>query len=283
MTATVPEAGYVVAQRRHVGRYVAVAACLLLVALVVRAFAVGKIDWRLVGSFLQDTDFLSGMANSVMLTVCAMALGIALGLAAALMVSSANPVLRGISLAYTFLFRAVPVLLQLLIWYNLALVFPTVTVPGVWSAPTTDVITPFIAALLAFGISQGAYTSEVIRGGLLSVGKGQTEAARSIGMTGAQALRRIVIPQAMRVIVPPLGNEFIGMVKYTSLASIIQYREVIYTAQSIYYANGRVVELLVVSAVWYAGVVALLTALQRLVERRFNRSTRLPAARAAAA
>ena len=112
-------------------------------------------------------------------------------------------------------------------------------------------MTPFVAALLGLGISQGAYTAEVVRAGLLSVDLGQYEAAQSIGMTRLKMLRRIVMPQAMRVIVPPVGNEFIGMVKLTSLASVIQYAEILHNAQNIYYANTRVIELLIVAAIWY--------------------------------
>ncbi|MFC7554986.1 amino acid ABC transporter permease [Pseudoroseomonas wenyumeiae] len=136
---------------------------------------------------------------------------------------------------------------------------------------TVDVMTPMLAALLGLGINQGAYTSEVVRAGMLSVDAGQYEAAKSIGMTRLVALRRIVFPQAMRVIIPPLGNEFIGMVKLTSLASVIQFAEILHAAQNVYYANSRVIELLIVAAIWYLVVVSLLTPAQMLLERRFSR------------
>lgn len=271
-----------VVPRVRYGRVLAAALLLIAVALIVRAFAVGKIEWRIVGDFLLSRDMLWGIVNTIVLTFAAMVLGIVLGLAAALMGSSANPVLRTSAAAYIFVFRAVPALLQLLIWYNLALVFPVIWIPGIVAVPTTQVITPFVAALLAFGILQGAYTSEVIRSGLLSVGKGQLDAARAVGMTQGQALRRIVIPQAMRVIVPPIGNETIGMVKFTSLASVIQYKELIYDAQVIYYANGRVIELLMVAAFWYAVVIACLSLVQSRIERHYNRSLRPASDRAPA-
>ncbi|PSJ20191.1 ABC transporter permease, partial [Halomonas sp. ND22Bw] len=110
---------------------------------------------------------------------------------------------------YVWLFRGTPVILQLLLWFNLALVFPTLGIPGLWEAKTVNVMTPFLAALLGLGINQGAYTSEVVRAGLLSVDVGQYEAAKSIGMPRLLALRRIILPQAMRVIIPPIGNEFV--------------------------------------------------------------------------
>lgn len=276
----VPQVGddYIFVGKIHYGRYLAVGTILLLLVLLVRAFAVGKIAWPVVGEYLFDPDIMAGIVNSIFLTILVMAVGITLAVGTALMVASTNPVLRYTARTYMFVFRSIPILLQLLIWYNLALIFPRMTIPFVLSVPTTEVLTPFVAALLAFGIAQGAYTAEVIRSGLLSVGQGQTEAAVSIGMTYWQSLRRVIMPQAMRVIVPPLGNETIGMIKYTSLASIIQYREIIYSAQSIYFANGRVIELLMVCAFWYAIVIGLLSIGQGYVERHYNRSSRGSAA-----
>jgi polar amino acid transport system permease protein len=271
-----------VAQPLRLGRHLSAVLLLILVALLVRAFAVGKIDWSVAGAFLFSSDMLWGIVNTVVLTASAMLLGIVLGLCAALMGNSSNPVLKGTAKVYIFVFRAVPALLQLLLWYNLALIFPVLWIPGVLEVPTTRVITPFVAALLALGILQGAYTSEVIRSGLLSVGRGQVEAAMSIGMTRGQALRRVIIPQAMRIIVPPIGNETIGMVKFTSLASVIQYKELIYNAQIVFYANGRVIELLMVAAFWYAVVIACLSLIQSRIERYYNRSLMPVAERAAA-
>lgn len=267
-----PDVASSVTHRVRYGRYLSVIVIAILVFLILRAFAMGKIDWKVVGDFLFSAGMMWGIVYTVALTASAMMLGVALGLAAALMTNSENPVLRGVAKSYIFIFRSLPAILQLLIWYNLALVFPVIGIPGLFSAPTTQVISPFVAALLAFGILQGAYTSEVIRSGFLSVGRGQVEAAKAIGMTHAQALRRIIIPQAMRVIVPPIGNETIGMVKFTSLASVIQYKELIYNAQTVYYSSGRVIELLMVAAFWYAVIVAVLTVIQSRIERHYNRA-----------
>ena len=259
------------ARRTHWGRWSTAALILALMALLVRAFARGQIEWDYVGRFLTVPVIVSGIVATVVMAVCAMALGIVLGVAVAIMRLTPNPVLRGVAAGYTWLFRGTPVILQLLLWFNLALVFPTIGIPGLWSARAVDVMTPFVAALLGLGINQGAYTSEVVRAGLLSVDGGQYEAAQTIGMGRLQALRRIILPQAMRVIIPPLGNEFIGMVKTTSLASVIQYPEVLHNAENIYYANSRVIELLIVAGLWYLAVVSVLTPLQMLLERRFAR------------
>src|SRR5581483_8231272 len=164
------------------GRWLAAAIILFLLALLVRAFAHGQIEWSYVGKFLTAPAILQGLTNTVVMSVLAMALGIVLGVLTAIMRMSPNPVLQAVAMFYAWLFRGTPVILQLLLWFNLALVFPTIGIPGLWSARTVDVMTPFVAALLGLGINQGAYTSEVIRGGLLSVDTGQHEAAKSIGM-----------------------------------------------------------------------------------------------------
>jgi polar amino acid transport system permease protein len=269
------EADVTVTPRRPWGQYLAVIGLLLLLAGLVRSFANAQIEWSYVTRFVSAPLILRGLQNTIVMAVFAMGLGIALGVIVAVMRMSTNRVLQTVAMAYVWLFRGTPVILQLLLWYNLALIFPTIGLPGVWSVRTIDVMTPFAAALLGLGINQGAYTSEVVRAGMLSVDSGQYEAARSIGMTRLLSLRRIIFPQAMRVIIPPLGNEFIGMVKLTSLASVIQYAEILHSAQNIYYANQRVIELLIVAAIWYLVVVSVLTPLQMLLERRFARGTGL--------
>lgn len=258
---------------RHYGRWVSAVVILALLALIGRAFAHGQIAWSVVGKFLAVPAILNGAVNTVIMAVLAMAVGILLGIVIAVMRGSVNPVLRWVAIAYTWLFRGMPVLLQLLLWFNIALVFPVVGIPGVWTTRMVDVMTPFLAALLGLGLSEAAYASEIIRAGILSVDPGQHEAAQTIGMTRLHALRRIVLPQAMRVVIPPLGNEFIGMVKTTSLASVIQYTEVLFRAETIYYANYHVIELLFVACFWYLVIVSGLTLLQVPLERRFARGT----------
>ncbi|WP_407159064.1 amino acid ABC transporter permease [Bradyrhizobium sp. STM 3557] len=260
-----------VAREPHWGRWLTAAVLVLVLLAIGRAFAQGQIEWSYVGRFLTAPVIMRGIVNTMVMAVLAMALGIVLGIIVAIMRLSPNPVLKSVASGYTWLFRGTPLILQLLLWFNLALVFPTIGIPGVWTARAVDLMTPFFAALLGLGINQGAYTSEVMRAGLLSVDIGQYEAAQAIGMGRLQALRRIILPQAMRVVLPPLGNEFIGLVKATSLASVIQYPEVLHSAENIYYANSRVIELLIVAGLWYLLVVSILTPLQMLLERRFAR------------
>jgi polar amino acid transport system permease protein len=262
-----------VARELHWRRWLAAAAILVVLVAIARAFAGGQIEWSYVGRFLTAKVILDGIVNTMVMAVLAMALGIVLGVVVAIMRLSPNPVLQSVAAGYTWLFRGTPLILQLLLWFNLALVFPTIGIPGLWSVRAVDVMTPFLSALLGLGINQGAYTSEVMRAGMLSVDAGQYEAAQAIGMGRLRALRRIILPQAMRVVIPPLGNEFIGMVKATSLASVIQYPEVLHNAENIYYANSRVIELLIVAGLWYLLVVSILTPLQMLLERRFARGS----------
>jgi polar amino acid transport system permease protein len=242
--------GLRIVPRRFYGRWIAAIIILAVFAWIVKAFAEGQIAWNVVAQFFTAPAILNGLVNTVMYM-------------------SPNPVLRGSALFYIWFFRGTPLLLQLLLWFNLALVFPKLGIPGIFEMRTVDVMTPFVATLLGLGMNQGAYTAEVIRSGILSVDAGQTEAAKSIGMTRLTALRRIVLPQAMRVIIPPVGNEFISMVKLTSIASVIQYSEILRNAQTIYYANARVIELLIVAAAWYLMVVTLLQIGQYFLERRF--------------
>jgi polar amino acid transport system permease protein len=265
--------GMRIAREPHWFRWLSAALIVLVLAAIGRAFAGGQIEWSYVSRFLTAKVIMEGIVNTMVMAVLAMAFGIVLGIVVAIMRLSLNPVLKTVAAGYTWLFRGTPLILQLLLWFNLALVFPTIGIPGLWSGRAVDIMTPFLAALLGLGINQGAYTSEVMRAGMLSVDVGQYEAAQAIGMGRLRALRRIILPQAMRVVIPPLGNEFIGMVKATSLASVIQYPEVLHNAENIYYANSRVIELLIVAGLWYLLVVSILTPLQMLLERRFARGT----------
>lgn len=244
------------------------AACVLFIA---NAFRTGDIAWQYVGEYLFSDPVLYGVLNTIIMTFCAMILGVALGILAAVMRLSDNTVLQSVALGYIWLFRGLPTLLLLLLWFNLALIFPHVSLFGLFPIKTIDIMTPFFAALCGLGIQQGAYTAEVVRAGILSIDKGQLEAAQSVGMTKRKAMLRIILPQAMRVIVPPIGNETIGMVKLTSLASVIQYAEVLRSVENVYYNNSRVIELLIVAAIWYMAIVTVLSVAQIYVERYFSK------------
>lgn len=256
---------------RHYGRVGAVCAIVVLAALLIRAFAQGKIAWGVSGDYLFWPTVLSGLVNTLWMSVACMATGLVIGVLCAIARGSPNPVLRYAAIFYAWFFRGTPVILQLLIWFNLALVFPHLGIPGLWSVRTVDFITPAVATLLGLGLNEGAYCSEIVRAGLLAVDNGQYEAAKAIGMPYHTSLRRIILPQAMRVVVPPLGNEFISLIKTTSLASIIGFNDVLRNVQDIYYTNARVIELLMVAAFWYLLVVSILSAAQAALERKFGR------------
>jgi polar amino acid transport system permease protein len=260
-----------VVRRRRWGRWLAASLLLAFLAWIAWSFANGQIHWPTVGQFFTAPAILRGLSNTVVMAFWAMVAGIVLGTVFAVMYLSPNPVLRGTALFYIWFFRGTPLLLQLLLWFNLALVFPVIGIPGLVEFRTVDVVTPFVATLLGLGMNQGAYTAEVVRAGILSVDRGQVEAAQAIGMTRLTALRRIVLPQAMRVIIPPVGNEAVSMVKLTSVASVIQYAEILRNAQTIYYANARTIELLIVAAIWYLAVVTVLQVGQHFLERHFSR------------
>lgn len=261
-------------RRKHVGRYLSAVAVVAVVSWIMMSFVHGQIDWPVVGRYLTARTIILGLGNTVLMAALAMLLGVVIGVTVAIMRLSTNPVVNWAAASYVWFFRGTPLLLQLLLWFNLALVFPELGIPGLFEVRTVDVMTPFVAALLGLGINQGAYTSEVVRAGLLSVDQGQYEAASAIGMPRLQALRRIILPQAMRVIVPPIGNELIGMVKLTSLASVIQFSEIVHNVENIYYVNNYVIELLIVAAFWYLIVVTVLTFLQTRLERHYARGAR---------
>ncbi len=256
---------------RHYGRMLAVVLIAAFAAFIVVSFARGQIDWQTSRDYLFWPTIMRGLVNTIWLSIASMAVGIVLGVLCAVGRGSPNPVLRGVAMFYAWFFRGTPVILQLLIWFNLALVFPRVGIPGLWHGRTVDIITPEFAALVGLGLNEGAYISEIVRAGMISVDRGQYEAAKSIGMSYLQALRRIIMPQAMRVVIPPLGNEFIGLLKTSSLASIIGFSDLLRNAQDIYYNSAKVIELLMVAGFWYLVVVSVASVGQMGLERRFGR------------
>ena len=260
-----------VVRRKYWWRWVGAAVTLGILGAIVLAFVQGQIEWSVVGQYFTTEMILNGLLNTIIITICSMVLGVVLGVIIAIMRMSKNPVSVAIASAYVWFFRGVPVLLQLLIWYNLALVFPTFGIPGLWEIPMIQVMSPFMATLLGLGLHQSAYTAEIVRGGILSVDRGQMEAAQSLTMSGPTILARIILPQAMRVIIPPLGNEFISTLKTSSLAAVVTYGELLLSAQLVYYRNNRVIELLIVVAIWYLVVVSILAVGQHFLERRYGR------------
>jgi polar amino acid transport system permease protein len=213
------------------------------------------------------------------LTVIAMVVGIVLGVGLAVMRLSPNPLVKGASGLYVWFFRGTPVLVQLLFWNFISALYPTISLglpfggPDLLHGDANTLITPFTAAILGLGLNQAAYQAEIVRGGVLAVEEGQAEAAKALGMTRLQTMRRIVLPQAMRAIIPPTGNEVISMLKTSSLVSVIAYPELLYSAQLIYAVNFRQIPLLLVVCIWYLFVTTILSIGQYYVERRFGRGT----------
>jgi polar amino acid transport system permease protein len=269
---------------RHPWRWIAAVLVLALAAAALYTFAAAPgLDWRVVGQYLFFPQVLHGVLVTLELTAIAMAIGVALGALLAVMRLSPNPVVSTVSWFYIWFFRGTPVLVQLFFWYNLALILPHLSIgfPFThieWIGTTNQIISPFLAAILGLGLNEAAYMSEVVRAGIISVDQGQTEAAQALGMTRMRVMRRIVLPQAMRVILPPTGNETISMLKTSSLAYITTVNELFYVTTQISNANFSIVELLIVASIWYLAMTSLLTFGQYYLERYFARgaSRQLP-------
>ncbi|AWT57407.1 amino acid ABC transporter permease [Mycolicibacterium smegmatis] len=270
---------------RHWGRWVGAAVIVAALVLLFIALSRAQIKWSSVPDFVVYRVMVVGLVNTVLLALVAQAAAIVIGVGIALLRRSANPVARWFAAAYIWLFRGLPVLLQILIWYNLALVIPVISIPlpmggYLLQEPTNALVSAFTAALLGLALNESAYMAEIVRAGLNSVDSGQVEAAKSIGMTPAQTLRRIVLPQAMRVIIPPTGNDFIDMLKGTSIASVIGVTELLHAANNISSNNLLVMETLFAAAIWYMVVVTLAGFGQHYLERWFGGAERSAAAQA---
>lgn len=211
---------------------------------------------------------MQGLWLTIVYTVASMAIGVAIGVVIATMRLSANPVLRSLSWIYIWVFRGTPLLVQIIFWFNAALIVPRL---GFWD--TNAILTTSVAALLALGLNEGAYMAEIVRAGIQVVDYGQTDAGLALAMKRRVVFRLIVLPQAMRAIIPPTGNEFIGLLKSTSLISVIAGQELLTKAQFIYSVNMLTVELLMVAAIWYMVLTTLLTWGQFYIERYYARGS----------
>jgi len=234
-----------------------------------------RFEWGVVGQYFTDRAIVTGLVITLELTVIAMVMGIVIGLVLAVMRRSPVPVVSGTAWSYIWFFRGTPVLVQLLFWEFISALYPKLSlgIPFVGVAffhgNANALITPFTAACLGLGLNEGAYMAEIVRAGILSVDEGQTEAAQSLGMTRLQTMRLIVLPQAMKVIIPPTGNETISMLKTTSLASVIAVQELLFKAQIIYARTFKTIPLLLVASIWYLIVTSILTFGQYYLERYF--------------
>ncbi|MFC9497393.1 amino acid ABC transporter permease [Streptomyces sp. NPDC056982] len=265
---------------RHWGRWIsAVAAVAALAGLVGSLAKNGNLHWDVVGHYLFAGLIFDGLATTLWLTVAAMTLGLVLGTLVAVMRLSDDPVLYGLSSLFVWLFRGTPLLVQIIFWgyagalYRHVMVGIPFTGVTFFQADTNTLLTPAVAALLALGLNEAAYASEIVRAGIRSVDAGQTEAAHSLGMRPALTMRRIVLPQAMRVIIPPLGNETINMLKMTALVSVIAAHDLMSNIQDVYGQNYQVIPMLVVASLWYLALVSVLSVPQAWLERRYGRGT----------
>ncbi|MDQ0583399.1 amino acid ABC transporter permease [Streptomyces rishiriensis] len=258
---------------RHPGRYVSAIVALALLGSVVYAFAQGNINWGAIPDYFFDDRIMHGVWNTLLLTVLSMVIGIAGGILLAVMRLSKNPVTSSISWFYIWFFRGTPVLVQLFVWFNLGLVFEYINLGPIYKDYWSSFMTPLLTALLGLGLNEAAYMAEICRAGLLSVDEGQTEASHALGMSHTKTLRRIVIPQAMRVIVPPTGNEVINMLKTTSLVSAVQFADLFKEAQDIGQNAGSTVEMYFLAAAWYLIMTSILSVGQYYVERYYARGS----------
>ncbi|MFC4032493.1 amino acid ABC transporter permease [Streptomyces polygonati] len=258
---------------RHYGRWVAAVVVVLLLVWLAYAFSQGDIIWNTVGDKLFDHTVITGVGHTILISVCSMALGLVLGVVFAVMRLSKNPVTGGVAWLYIWFFRGTPVYVQLLMWFNLSLIFPVINLGPVYKNNTVDVMTPFLVALLGLGLNEGAYMAEIVRAGIQSVDEGQTEAAHALGMTGGRTMARIVLPQAMRVIIPPTGNEFINMLKTSSLVSVVQYTELLRATSDIGNSTTAVMEMYFVASIWYLVLTSVFSVGQFYLERRYARGS----------
>ena len=261
---------------RHPGRRVASVIVLLIAAQVLISVITNpRFKWDIVGEYLFSDIILSGVRLTIGLTLIAQLLGIVVGVGLAVMRLSPNPTVARCAWVYLWFFRGTPLLVQLIFWYNISALYPEFTIGLPFLEPFVSfnanaLITPLAVAILGLGLNEGAYMAEIVRGGILSVDSGQSQAAKALGMTHSQTLRRIVLPQALRLILPPTGNQTILMLKTTSLVSILALADLLYSAQSIYTRTFQTIPLLIVVSLWYITITSVLTVGQTILEQKLS-------------
>ncbi|MER7496678.1 amino acid ABC transporter permease [Streptomyces pharetrae CZA14] len=262
------DAARIVPQRRY-GQWLAAAVVLVLLGLAVDSVLRNDaFQWGVVAGHFTSASVLRGLWLTLWLTAVVMVLGFALGALLAAARLSANPVLRAVSWGYVWLFRSIPMLVQLLLWFNVGALYPQIL-----GVKTVDLLGPVAVAVIGLTLHEAAYAAEVVRGGILSVGRGQIEAAQALGLSRWRRWWRIVLPQAMRSIVPPAGNMLIGTLKGTSIVSVIAVQDLLYSTQLVYHQTYQVIPLLMVATVWYTVVTSVLGVGQYYVEKRYARGT----------
>lgn len=238
--------------------------------------------WATVGQYLFDPSVMRGIRMTIVLTIVSMAIGTVLGLVCAVMKMSGLRFFSALADLYLWFFRSTPLLVQLLFWYNLAALFPEIGIPGVAMWETNSLITPLTAAIAGLALNEGAYMGEIIRAGLQSVDPAQKETAEAFGMSRRQILMRVLLPQAMRAIIPPFGNQVISMIKATAMVSVIAMDDLLYAVQTIYNQNFQIIPLLLVAVIWYLVITSVLSLIQARIERYYAKSDRAAGAAAPA-
>ncbi|WP_306330115.1 amino acid ABC transporter permease [Streptomyces venezuelae] len=254
---------------RRTGQWAAAGLVLVLLALgLVSVLRNKAFQWDVVAEYFTSASVLRGLGLTLWLTALVMALGFALGTLLAVLRLSANPVLRAVSWGYVWFFRSTPILVQLLFWFNIGVLYPQIL-----GVNTVNLLGPVSVAVIGLTLHEAAYAAEVVRGGILSVDRGQIEAAQSLGLGRWRRLSRIVLPQAMRAIVPPAGNMLIGTLKGTSIVSVIAVQDLLYSTQLVYHRTYEIIPLLLVATLWYVAVTSVLSLGQHYVERHYARGT----------
>ncbi|MFF2508584.1 amino acid ABC transporter permease [Streptomyces sp. NPDC058067] len=258
-----------IVRRPRTGQWLAAGVVLVLLLIAANSVIRNKaFQWDVVADYFTSASILRGLGLTLWLTALVMALGFALGTLLAVMRLSANPVLRTVSWGYVWLFRSMPILVQLLFWFNIGALYPHIL-----GVRTVDLFGPIAVAVIGLTLHEAAYAAEVVRGGILSVDRGQIEAAQALGLGRIRRWRRIILPQAMRSILPPAGNMLIGTLKGTSIVSVIAVQDLLYSAQLVYHRTYQVIPLLLVATVWYVVVTSLLSVGQFYVERHYARGS----------
>jgi polar amino acid transport system permease protein len=262
---------------RHPGRWVAAVILLVLMAMAAHSLIANpNFHWHVVGQYLFSEQILRGLWTTLYLTVVAMVIGVVLGAILAIMRMSPNPLVSTSAWLYISVFRGTPVLVQLIFWNFIAAIYPRLSLgvpfgPEFVSGDSNKLVTPLAAAILGLGLNEAAYMAEIVRAGILSVDPGQSEAATALGMNRMLAMRRIILPQAMRVIIPPTGNETISMLKTTSLVSVIAITDLLYSVQIVYSRTYQTIPLLITASLWYLAATSVLTVGQYYLERWVGR------------
>lgn len=257
-----------VGKPRRWGQITTGTGAILALALVITIIGKNQsVQWGEIPRYMIDPVILGGVILTLELTAGAMVFGIAFGCIVAIMATSHNIVLKAIAVAFVWWFRGVPLIVQIFFWFNIALFIPEVGI-GSWSISINELVTPALAGFLALGLHEAANMSEIIRSGLTAVDRGQREAASSLGLRPLQTLRTVVLPQAIRLIVPPTGNQAIGMLKASAIVSVIGMQDLLTQAQAIYARNFLVIEMLCVASLWYLIITTVASIAQHFLEER---------------